>query len=146
MLPKYEKNPTSYKIEGNFYDSSEYNLLTNLVKPTIDNDYVMDHQNVESEIEPELKRKKGPGRPSQLGEKPLMEFGDTWIKEQLNPLYNHISKVSSELKIPFDRLVAKMCLRHYYTAGPNYSHEKGQIFNKVVTLVVFSNLFITSKI
>ena len=30
---KYEKNPTSYKIEGNFYDSKDYKLLTNLVKP-----------------------------------------------------------------------------------------------------------------
>ena len=103
----------------------------------------MDHENVESEIE-EPKRKRG--RPSKLGEKPLMEFGDTWFKEKTNPLYNFITKVSSELKIPFDKLVAKMCLRHYYTAGPNYSHEKGQIFNKVVTLVVFCNLFITSKI
>ena len=109
-----------------------------------DPDYVMEHENVESEIE-EPKRKPR-GRPSKLGVKPLMEFGDTWIKEQLNPLYNHITKVSSELKIPFDILVAKMCLRHYYTAGPNYSHEKGQIFNKVVTLVVFYNFFFTSKI
>ena len=105
----------------------------------------VESENVQSEIE-EPKRKRGPGRPSELGVKPLMEFGDTWIKEQLNPLYNHISKVSSELKIPFDRLVAKMCLRRYYTAGPNYSHEKGQIFNKVVTLVVFCNIFIKSKI
>ena len=30
----YEKKPTSCKIEGNFYDSNDYKLLTNLVEPT----------------------------------------------------------------------------------------------------------------
>ena len=29
---KYEKHPATYKIEGNFFDSNEYNYLTKLIK------------------------------------------------------------------------------------------------------------------
>ena len=139
---KYEKHPATYKIEGNFFDSNEYDYLTKLIKPTDnDKDYVMEIESVEHDVEmqTELKRKKGPGRP--LSEKPLIEFSDPWIKKKLEKTYATLLKEFSDLKVPFDQYLAKFALMFYYTAGENYNHKKGQMFNKVVTLGVFYKLF-----
>ena len=43
-------------------------------------------------------------------------------------------KKSSELKVPFDKFVAKMCRMYYFTAGETFNKQKGQMFAKVVTL------------
>ena len=92
------------------------------------------------ELQTELKRKRGPGRPPD-SEKPLKEFSDPWIKQKLEKTYAILLKESSDLKCPFDQYLAKFALMFYYTAGENYNHKKGQMFNKVVTLGVFYKLF-----
>jgi hypothetical protein len=83
---------------------------------------------VENDItEKELKRKIGP--PTQ--KKPLFEFSDTMIRQKLDETFDFLVKKSSELDAPFDKLVAKCCMRYFFTSGKNFDKKKGQMFNEV---------------
>ena len=47
------------------------------------------------------------------------------------------SNVNSKTPIPFDKYVAKLAMRYYFNTGENLDKEKGEMFNKVVTLLEF---------
>ena len=91
------------------------------------------HENLESET---VLKRKTPGRPKE--EKPLIEFGDTMIREKTKPILTYLTDKCSELKVPFDILVAKVSMQYFYTTGENYNESKGNMFNEVVTLMKFS--------
>jgi hypothetical protein len=112
---KFEKHPNTYKIEGDFFDSNDYDLLIKLVKPTTDDDYVMDLENEAYES----------------------DFEDTAIQEKTKEILDLLLKTSSDFYVPFDKLVAKVSMQYFYTTGENYDKSKGDMFNKVVTLMKF---------
>ena len=81
--------------------------------------------------------------------KHLTEFCETKIREKkTDPAFQFLlqeySKLNDSTPISFDKLVAKLCMRFYCTAGVNYDQDKGQIFTKV-TLEMYRELS-TSKI
>ena len=160
---KCDKDNIDYNtIEGLFFDSENYKLLTKIVTPPVDKDtdYVMESEsNSDSELDPvELKNKRkrgrsesdpsepknkiirGPGgRPSEL--KPLCEFSPPAIKEKTDKGYELLLKewsdVNSKTPIPFDKYVAKLTMRYYFNTGENLDKQKGEMFKKVVTLLEF---------
>ena len=85
--------------------------------------------------QPEAKRTKG--RPAEL--KPLCEFSPPAIREKtdkgLELLEKEWSNVNSKTPIPFDKYLAKLAMRHYFNTGDNLDKQKGEMFNKVVTLL-----------
>ena len=90
-------------------------------------------------VQPEAKRKGPGGRPTEL--KPLCKFSPTAIKEKTDKgfelLVKEWSNVNSKTPIPFDKYVAKLAMRYYFNTGENLDKEKGEMFNKVVTLLEF---------
>ena len=40
-------------------------------------------------------------------------------------------KECSDQKISFDKLLAKLALRYYFTAGKTYDKKKGDMFNEI---------------
>ena len=144
-------------IDGNFFDSENYKLLTKLVTPPVDKDtdYIMESElESDSELDPVLpkaKRKRGHsesdpaepeakrtrGRPPD--KKPLCEFSDPVIREKTDKgfelLLKEWSDVNSKTPIPFDKYVAKLSMRFYFNTGENLDKQKGEMFNKVVTLL-----------
>ena len=148
---KYEKNKDLYTItDGIFFDSDNFKLLAKISKTDNDPDFLMDlSMGIENDMsESELKHKSG-GRPKSV--KPLFEFGDTVIREKTDEILNYLVKKSSELDAPFDRLVAKCCMRYYFTSGENFNKKKGQMFNEVQWLHLnnliycYTYIFFSSK-
>ena len=123
-------------LDSVFFDSESYKLLTTVTPPSSnDPDFVMENETLlDIDIEDELKRKTI-GRP--YSEKPLMEFSDPTIREKTEEIYQKVIKFCIEYGIPFDKLLAKLALRFYFTAGENFNKQKGQMFNEVVTLEEF---------
>ena len=135
----YKKKNYNYNglDDAPFFDSENYKLLTTVTDTSsIDPDYVMENDTLDIETETKDEPTRKIGKPPDT-EKPLLEFSDGWIREQLRPTYHALLKKSSELKIPFDKCVAKMAMMHYFTAGENFNKQKGQMFSKVVTLKKF---------
>jgi hypothetical protein len=90
-----------------------------------------------STVQPENKRKRG--RPTEL--KPLCKFSPPAIREKTDKGYELLVKewsdVNSKTPIPFYKYVAKLSMRYYFNTGENLDKEKGEMFNKVVTLLEF---------
>ena len=90
-------------------------------------------------VQPEAKRKGPGGRPTEL--KPLCKFSPTAIKEKTDKGFELLKKewsdVNSKTPIPFDKYVAKLAMRFYFNTGENLDKQKGEMFNKVVTLLEF---------
>ena len=121
--------------EAVFFDSEKYQTLTKIVcsngEKKVDSDFVLDSDNEDEILE--LPRKRG--RPE--WDKPLTECSDTWFRINTNEIYETLLKFCSKWNIDpadFDKLISKLAMRFYFTAGENLNKKKGEMFNKVTLL------------
>ena len=62
------------------------------------------------------------------------------MERQTNAIFDLLVKECSDQDISFDKLLAKMALKYYFTVGENYNRANGDMFNKV-TLIEFLSAF-----
>lgn len=123
---KFERHKDRHRIQGNFFDSEEYKILT---QPIIDTDPDFVIQSV-SDVESDAVPKRKVGRPKMS----LTDLGSTQLRKRTNEIYDVLLKECSDQNVSFDKLISKLALRYYFTPGENYDKKKGDMFNKVVTL------------
>ena len=110
-------------INGVFYDSSEYPILTKVVTTDLDDRIDIDQSDCDEDQQPPSKK----GRPA----KSFLDLQNDGKRKRSQDVYDKMLNFCESEKLPLDQCLAYIGRRYYLSPGPDYNKEKGDVFNEL---------------